>query len=123
LSSVVVADPVLGFLNLASDVHEAAVAIHNDRQDWDCDISRLFTTLTITVERLRGEISRGDDADFRVHTCVNLGKDLLLRLGRVKAFHESNGPHTDLRIVWPVTAVEALGDRIQVLYYRWSTST
>jgi hypothetical protein len=118
----VVADPVLSFLNLVSELHEAAVSIHSDHQDSDCDISRLFSALTTTVECLRDETGRGDDADVLIRTCVKVGQDLLVRLDRVQAFLKSSSPDADLRIVWPVAAVDALGDRIRDLHHRWSMS-
>jgi hypothetical protein len=121
-STSVVTDPALSFLNLVSELHEAAVSIHNDHQNWDCDISRLFSTLTTTIECLRDETGRGDDADVLIRTCVKVGQDLLVRLDRVQAFLKSSGQGTDLRIVWPVAAVDALGDRIRDLHYRWSIS-
>jgi hypothetical protein len=117
-----VVDPVLSFLNLAGEVHEAAVSIHNDHQDSNRGISQLFTTLTTTVECLRDETSRGDDEDILIHTCVKVGQDLLIRLGRVQSFRETSGPDADLRVVWPAAAVDSLGDRIQDLHYRWYIS-
>jgi hypothetical protein len=122
-SASVVTDPVLSFLNLVSELHKAAVSIHNDHRDWDCDISRLSSTLTTTVECLRDETGRGDDADVLIRTCVKVGQDLLVRLDRVQAFLKSRGPGADLRIVWPAAAVDALSDRIRDLHYRWSIST
>jgi hypothetical protein len=118
----VVTDPVRSFLNLLSELHEAAVSIHNDHQDWECDISRLFSTLTTTVECLRDETGGGDDAEVLIRACVKVGQDLLVRLDQVQAFLKSSGPGVDLRIVWPVAAVHALGDRIRDLHYRWSIS-
>jgi hypothetical protein len=118
----VVTDPVRSFLNLLSELHEAAVSIHNDHQDWECDISRLFSTLTTTVECLRDETGGGDDAEVLIRACVKVGQDLLIRLDQVQAFLKSSGPGVDLRIVWPVAAVHALGDRIRDLHYRWSIS-
>jgi hypothetical protein len=118
----VVTDPVRSFLNLVSELHEAAVSIHNDHQDWECDISRLFSTLTTTVECLRDETGGGDDAEVLIRACVKVGQDLLVRLDQVQAFLKSSGPGVDLRIVWPVAAVHALGDRIRDLHYRWSIS-
>ena len=118
----VVTDPVRSFLNLVSELHEAAVSIHNDHQNWDCDISRLFSTLTTTVECLRDETGGGDDAEVLIRACVKVGQDLLVRLDQVQAFLKSSGPGVDLRIVWPVAAVHALGDRIRDLHYRWSIS-
>lgn len=122
LSTSVVADSVLSFLNLVSELHETAVSIHNDHQDWNCDISRLFSTLTTTVDCLRDERGRGDDADVLISTCVKVGQDLLVRLDRVQAFLNSSSPGADLRIVWPAAAVDALGNRIRDLYHRWSIS-
>lgn len=121
-STSVVADPVLSFLRLVSELHEAAVSIHNDHQNWDCDISRLFSTLTTTVEWLSDETGRGDDADVLIRTCVKVGRGLLVRLDRVQAFLKSSGPGADLRIVWPAAAVDALGDRFRDLHHRWSIS-
>ena len=118
----VVTDPVRSFLNLVSELHEAAVSIHNDHQDWECDISRLFSTLTTTIECLRDETGGGDDAEVLIRACVKVGQDLLVRLDQVQAFLKSSGPGVDLRIVWPVAAVHALGDRIRDLHYRWSIS-
>ena len=118
----VVTDPVRSFLNLVSELHEAAVSIHNDHQDWECDISRLVSTLTTTVECLRDETGGGDDAEVLIRACVKVGQDLLVRLDQVQAFLKSSGPGVDLRIVWPVAAVHALGDRIRDLHYRWSIS-
>jgi hypothetical protein len=122
-SASVVADPVLSFLRLVSELHEAAISIHNDQQDWDCDISRLLSTLTTTVECLRDETGRvADDTDILIRTCVKVGQDLLVRLDRVQAFLKSSGPGSDLRIVWPTAAVDALGDRIRDLHHRRSIS-
>ena len=50
LSPAVVADSVLRFLDLVAELHEVAVAIHNDNQDPNCDISRLSDSLASAIE-------------------------------------------------------------------------
>jgi hypothetical protein len=124
LPTGVVADLVLSFLDLAGELHEAAVAIYDDHPYLDSDISRLYSALATTVDLLRGETSRGDDAHIPlVDTCVKLGQDLLVRLDRLQALQDSHGLSADLRKAWPAAAVDALGDRIQMLHDQWSIST
>jgi hypothetical protein len=119
----VLADSVQSFLNILAEVHEAAVALHNGYPHCDCDISQLSTTLAATVERLRGEINRHDDADGLARTYLKLGQDLSLRLDRVKEAQQFKSPENDLRAVWPTTAVDALGERLKTLHSKWSIST
>jgi hypothetical protein len=119
----VLIDSVQSFLNILVEVYEAAVAIHNDYPRCGCNISQLSTTLAATVERLRGDITRHDDADGFARNCLKLGQDLSLRLDRVKEAQQFKSPENDLRAVWPAAAVSALSERIKTLQSNWSIST
>ena len=116
----VVAASTMRFLDLTVEIHNAAIAIHNENLEKDCDIAKLSTALAATVEQLRRDIN-SDDEVFLPRSCVKLGQDLGVRLGRVLAHQADTG--VDLRVAWPVTAVEALGDRIQLLRDQYSAST
>jgi hypothetical protein len=120
LLSCVVGDMVVNFLDAVVKVYEAAVAIHNDHPHDICEIYQLSTNLAVTIEGLHREIIEDDDAGLLPRTCVKLGQHILVRLDQVEAFVKVNGPRADLRIVWPVAAVEALGERIQKLQDQWS---
>jgi hypothetical protein len=113
------ADAMSRFLDLIVELHEVAVGIHNNHPDVDCDFSRLFTAVSAAVASMQGEEERSECIDALVQTCVKLGQDLLVRLDRVQSFQSTQGANADLRDAWPVAAIEALGDRIQVLQSRY----
>ena len=117
----VVAASTMRFLDLTVEIHNAAIAIHNEHLDEDCDIAKLATALTASVEQLRREINSDDEAVLPA-SCLKLGQDLGVRLSRVLSLL-ADSSDADLRNAWPVAAVEALSDRIQLLRDQYSASS
>ena len=115
-----VAEAVLRFLEVAGRVYEAAVAIHAGHTvaDGDPDISRLSATLAAVVEGLRAALDPRNDGDGLgrlAQSCVKLGSDLLVRLGRVQELRSSPNGVFDPHAAWPAAAVGALASRIQAI--------
>ncbi|KAK2591279.1 hypothetical protein QQS21_011031 [Conoideocrella luteorostrata] len=126
--------PVGDFLRHAIAIYQSLVSAHRDDQVGGTGsrstelVGALMSKLSDTLAALRDHVAQHNDdaAASLTRACHKVGQDLLLKLDRLRTFHAANAgvvAPLDIRVLWPVADVQALGERLYDLVGGYSDET